>query len=82
MGRCLLSGRSRKRKEQLFNSLFYTDVNKNEKIKSNNMPEIHNVSKEIYMELWMELGDILLLWGKWPKTVGTDQLIFQYSGKI
>ena len=39
---------------------FYTDINKNEKIKSNNIPETYNVSKDIYMELWMELGDILL----------------------
>lgn len=39
---------------------FYTDINKNETIKSNNIPEVYNVSKNIYTDLLMELGDILL----------------------
>lgn len=39
---------------------FFTDISKNEKIKSNSIPEVYNVSEEIYMELLTELDEILL----------------------
>lgn len=44
-----------------WSSVFYfTDISKNEKVQSNSIPEVYNVSDKIYMELLMELNGILL----------------------